>query len=212
MKFKLTSGFVAGVLLLSAMPAAAESPWLVRLRAIDVIPDASSSPISLIGGNVTKISDEIVPELDFSYFFSKNIAAELILATTRHEAQATGTALGTINLGKVNVLPPTLTAQYHFMPAQKINPYVGVGVNFTHFYNVNSGPVATGIKYENSVGPALQIGTDIALNDNWSINLDVKKIYISSDVTVYTAIAPPLTTKVKIDPLVVGLGVGYRFG
>lgn len=203
--------FTAGLLFSGSGICASDSSWLVRLRAIDVVPDASSSTISLIGGNVTKISDQGTGELDFSYFYNPNFAAELILATTRHSVQATNTALGTVNLGKVSVLPPTLTAQYHVHLTDAIKPYIGAGVNYTHFYNVSSGPVATSIDYEDSFGPAVQIGTDIALNDQWSVNVDIKKIWIKSDVVVYTPNAQ-LSTTAKINPWVFGAGVGYRFG
>lgn len=209
MKIKTITTFATS-LLVSTSIAAADSSWLVRLRAIDVIPDASSTTISLIGGQVTDISNTIVPELDFSYFITSNIAAELILATSRHAVKATNTILGTVDLGKVNALPPTLTAQYHFLPGEFFSPYIGAGINFTYFYHVKNGPLSLSTHYGNSVGPALQIGTDIALNDNWSINIDVKKVYMKSDVTVNTVLAP-VSTEVKINPLIIGLGVGYRF-
>ncbi|MCW8398996.1 outer membrane beta-barrel protein [Legionella sp. PATHC038] len=207
---KLTKALISGTILSLATPAMADSPWLVRLRAIDVLPSASSSTISLIGGEVTQISNQVMPELDLSYFFTQQIALELILATTRHSVEATHTALGSVDLGKVSVLPPTLTAQYHWDFNSLLKPYVGAGINYTYFYNVNSGPVATDIEYGSSVGPALQAGVDVAINDNWYLNADVKKIWIKSNVTVDTPIAQ-LETKVHIDPWVFGLGVGYRW-
>ena len=197
-------------LLISGSLSAADSSWLVRLRAINMIPDESSTPISLIGGNVTNINNVVAPELDFSYFFTSNIAAELILATTRHYVKATHTILGPVDLGSVSVLAPVLTAQYHFITGHLFSPYVGVGINFTHFYNIKNGPLSLSTHYGNSVGPALQIGTDIVVNDHWSINLDVKKAFVKTNVTVNTVLAP-VSTKVKINPLIVGFGVGYRF-
>ncbi|CEG58364.1 OmpW/AlkL family protein [Legionella fallonii] len=207
---KLTGLFIASICLSNSFSACADSPWLTRVRAIDVIPEASSNTISLIGGKVTHISSQVTPELDFSYFFTRKIAAELILATTQHSARATNTALGTVNLGKVYVLPPTLTLQYHFLPARSFNPYVGAGINYTHFYHVTNGPVSLSTSYGDSVGPALQIGADLALNNNWSLNVDVKQIFMWSNVKVNTALGQ-LNTHVTINPVVVGVGLGYRF-
>ncbi|USQ15331.1 OmpW family protein (plasmid) [Legionella lytica] len=207
---KLINRLVATALLSTTIPAMADSPWLIRLRGIGVLPSESSSTISLIGGKVTRISNEIVPELDFSYFITPHIAAELILATSRHSVEATNTVLGNVNLGKVSVLPPTLTAQYHFALSSRIKPYAGAGINYTHFFNVNNGPVASKIHYSSSFGPALQVGADFAINEHFFINADVKKIWLNSNVKVYTPIAQ-LNTKVNINPWVVGLGVGYRF-
>lgn len=207
---KITSLLLTSTCLATSVTAFAASPWLTRVRAIDVIPEVSSSTVSLIGGRVSSISNQIVPELDFSYFLTPHFAAELILATTRHSVGATNTALGTVNLGKVWLLPPTLTMQYHFLPESGFNPYVGAGINYTHFYNVTNGPVSLSTHYGDSVGPALQIGADFAFNDNWSLNVDVKQIFMKSNVHVNTALGQ-LSTRVTINPVIVGLGLGYRF-
>jgi outer membrane protein len=188
-----------------------QSPWQFRLRGIDFVPSTSSSTINIVGGaKVTNISSEFVPEFDISYYFTPNVAAELILATTHHTVKATGTVVGDVNLGSVNLLPPTLTLQYHFLPNYIINPYVGAGLNYTYFYNANSGPGLGSISYSNSFGPALQAGIDFALNKNWSINLDVKKVFIQTTAHVKAG-GSTLTTDVNINPVIYGLGVGYRF-
>lgn len=207
---KTINFLLASICFSTSVAAYADSPWLTRVRGIGVLPEVSGSTISLIGGHVSKISNQIVPELDFSYFFSSNFAAELILATTRHSVEATNTVLGTVNLGTVWLLPPTLNVQYHFLPESAFNPYVGFGINFTHFYNVANGPLSLSTHYEDSVGPALQIGADYALNDQWSINVDVKQIFMKSNVQVTTPLGA-LSTRVTINPLIVGLGLGYRF-
>lgn len=211
MKIKKISLILTGLMCANSVFAEV-SPWLVRVRGIDVIPDVSSSRITTIGGHVTDISNQGTGELDFSYFFTDNIAAELILATTRHSVTAHKTALGEVNLGHVSVLPPTLTAQYHFFPQKKFDPYAGVGLNVTHFYNVDHGPVpiVNGLHYGNTVGPAFQLGTDIALNDHFSLNLDAKKIFMRTNVKVFTPVGT-LKSRVAIDPWVIGGGLGYRF-
>jgi outer membrane protein len=204
MRLRTLCGVLAATAVLSS-PVLAENdgPWMIRLRAIDVIPDESAT-ITPIGGD-TKIDDAIVPELDVTYFFDKNWAAELILATTSHDVAHTPTGL---DLGSVWVLPPTLTLQYHFAPESKsFRPYVGIGVNYTIFYNVDE-PAGLDISYKNSFGLALQAGADFPIGDGWSINVDVKKIYMNTDVRI-----EPLGVRadVDIDPWVVGVGVGYRF-
>lgn len=169
---------------------------LVRARGIYAIPDEKLDGISGLS-----ISNEVVPEVDFSYFVTDNIAFELIAATTRHKVSIPGASLG-----KVSLLPPTLTVQYHFMPKAQFSPYVGAGLNYTFFYNVDSGDVAS-LKYDNHIGYALQAGVDYALGGNWSLNADVKKIFLKTDVSVNGG--PGI--RATIDPWIVGLGVGYRF-
>jgi outer membrane protein len=175
--------------------------WMVRVRALGVLPDESAD--LNIGGSVN-IDDSVVPELDITYFFDKNWATELVLGVTPHSGKTTPS---NIDLGSVWLLPPTLTLQYHFELENKWKPYVGAGVNYTHFFGVDKGPTITSISYDDSFGPALQAGIDVPIKDNWYFNLDVKKVWISTDVRVNGAV----TGSVDIDPWLVGVGVGYRF-
>jgi outer membrane protein len=187
-----------------------QSPWLIRGELIDVVPSASSSTISGIGGNVTDISSRLAPELDINYFLSPNIALELILATARHSVTATGTTLGTVNLGEASILPPTLTVRYNFFPSAIFDPYLGAGINYTWFYDVNNGPTATSVTYKDNAAPVLQAGCDVNFNSNWSANFDVKKIYLGTTVNV-TALGLNMSTHVNINPTIYSIGLGYRF-
>lgn len=206
----LTAFVAAGLFcfsLASAVVAQEKSPWLIRARAIAVVPDEDAT-ISVIGGDVT-VDTDYMPELDFTYFFTENIAVELILATTNHNAVAVGTALGDVPLGDVQVLPPTLTLQYHFPLGGRVKPYVGAGINYTMFFDATpAGGAITSISYGNGVGLALQAGIDIAIDDHWLFNIDVKKIFLDTKVSINGG---AIIADVDIDPWVVGIGFGYRF-
>ncbi len=181
-----------------------KSPWQVRVRAIAVTPDESSS--TSIGGEATA-DTSIVPELDITYFWSKNFATELILATSKHDMGAKTTALGDLSLGDTWALPPTLTMQYHFNPEGTIRPYIGAGINYTIFYGGDSGDVDS-IEYDDGFGWALQAGTDIKIDENWFFNIDAKKIFLNTDVEINGG---AVTADVDLDPWVFGMGFGYRF-
>ncbi len=198
----LAGAFMGDLALSPAMAQEEASPWQVRVRGIAVVPD-EGGPVSPIGGTVN-IDDSFVPELDFTYFFTDNIAAELILATAEHTVAAT---VGPTALGEVWLLPPTLTLQYHFMPHQQISPYVGAGVNYTIFYNDNA-PAGISINYEDSFGWVLQAGADLKIDDHWMLNVDVKKVFLDTDVSINGG---AITAKVDIDPWIFGAGIGYRF-
>lgn len=208
-----------------------DNPWQVRARVIGVLPDESgdlSAGGTALPGDV-EIGDQYVPELDITYFFTDAISAELILGVTPHDVEATGVTVGTafgpadVDLGDVWLLPPTLTLQYHFRNSSNFTPYVGAGVNATLFFNEDEGPVADSIDYDPSIGPALQVGFDYDMDGEeggWLLNFDVKKVWINSDVTVdlSSALGPVLGAEevlvdadVDIDPLIVGVGFGYRF-
>lgn len=188
--------------------------WQVRLRGVGVVTPNQSAKIGTIGGDV-QISDAFIPELDFTYFFTEHFAAELILGTAKHDVKAINTIAGDIDLGSAWLLPPTLTAQYHFYTSDKkiFKPYIGAGVNYTLFYNVKSGAVAD-VKYDNALGYAAQIGFDLMLDDTFFINVDAKRLFLSTDVTVdATNLVPGLVVpaEVDIDPWLFGIGVGMKF-
>jgi outer membrane protein len=191
---------------LTSTAHAEEGKWMVRARALGVVPQEDSS-ISPIGGKAA-VDNSVVPEVDVSYFFTDNIAAELIAAVTPHDVNAKGTALGNVDVGSAWLLPPTLTLQYHFTGLPNgIKPYLGAGINYTHFYNEDAGALNT-VEYEDSFGTALQAGVDIPVQDNWYLNLDVKKVFIDTTAKFNGG---AVRANVDIDPLLIGAGVGYRF-
>ncbi len=124
------------------------------------------------------------------------------MATTKHEVEVEG-----LDLGHVWLLPPTLNVQYHFYSGD-FKPYIGAGVNYTIFYGEDAGDVV-GMDYENSVGFSFQAGIDYNLNDKWFLNLDVKQLLLSTDVTVNAGEAV-IPVEVDINPLIIGLGIGVK--
>lgn len=180
----------------------AQSPWLLRVRAVHL----DSANKDSTGLNLS-VNNKTMPEVDVSYFFTPNIAAELILTyPQKHDLRSNGNKIGTLKH-----LPPTLLAQYHFTQFGKFKPYVGAGVNYTRFSSVNFDPAVVAalnpsIK-KNSLGLALQAGFDYQLDSNWSLNLDIKKVQIKTDVRSFGN----KVGSFKVDPVLVGVGVGYRF-
>jgi outer membrane protein len=169
---------------------------LVRARAVHL--DSANKDSTGLG---LTINNKTLPEVDFSYFFSKNIAAELILTVPQKQTvSSNGTAIGTLRH-----LPPTLTVQYHF-DAAGFKPYVGAGVNYTRFSAVNLLGGAADVK-RNSFGPALQVGVDIPLGQQLYLNVDVKKVFIKTDVSA----GGTKIGQFKVDPVLVGVGLGWRF-
>ena len=156
----------AAGIVFASIPAAqaAQGDWLGRVRIVNISPDASSSARNI------DVNSKITPELDFSYFVTRNLALELILVTREHEVTAGGAPVG-----NVTHLPPTLTLQYHFLPDQQCRPYVGAGINYTRFYDINLGGGTLTLDRA-SWGPAIQVGMDIAIDKRFFANLDIKKI------------------------------------
>lgn len=208
MKKLLIISALCATTMLSAMPAHADfdaHKWQLRARAISVSPDEDGrtrSAVPALNNLEVDADHAVVPELDITYFFTDNFSAELILGTSKHDMSA-----GNVDLGSVWVLPPTLTAQYHFTNSTPFKPYVGAGVNYMLFYGEDE-PGAMNVEYDNGFGAALQAGVDYMLDEHWMLNADVKKIFFDTDVSVNNG---AVTADVDLDPWVFGLGVGYRF-
>lgn len=174
-----------------------ESPWLVRVRAVHL--DSANKDSTGLG---LSVNNKTIPEVDITYFFNKNVAAELIL-TVPQKHDLSSSVLGG-RIGSLKHLPPSLLLQYHF-DAPGFKPYVGAGVNYTRFSNVN---LPAGVDIDrNSWGGALQVGVDVPLSKNLYLNFDVKKVYIKTDVFAGGAKQGTF----KVDPVLVGVGLGWRF-
>lgn len=185
----------------------AAGTFMIRLRAIGVIPENLSSATS-IGGSV-RTSNQAAPEVDLSYFFTDHLAAELIAASTRHTLTAAHTALGNVDVGSTYVLPPTLTLQYHFMPHARFSPYVGAGVTVAWFYDTHpAGPTITKLGLQTSAGPAVQVGADYNLTGHWFLNFDAKQIFLNTRARINVG---AIRARTSLDPTIVGFGIGYRF-
>lgn len=175
---------------------AADGPWLVRARAVKLDP-ANRGDIDGLA-----INSKWLPEVDVTYFFTPNIAAELILTYPQRQ----DVSLNGADIGSLKHLPPVLSLQYHFTPESKYRPYVGVGLNYTRFSSVNILDGA-GKLDKSSFGLAYGAGMDIQLSGPWYLNVDIKKVHIKTDVS---SSGTKLGT-FKVDPVLWGIGVGYRF-
>jgi outer membrane protein len=192
--------------------------WMIRGRILGVIPDEDTANWNVGGTSFgsaldASIDNSIVPELDFTYFFNKNLAVELIAGVTPHSIKGTKGPIDGTDVGDVWLLPPTVTLQYHFDLGNGIKPYIGAGVNYTVFFSedANGADGYSNLKLDNAFGFAAQAGVDIHLEGNWFLNVDVKKIWLDTELSVDTGLGHA-TTDVDVDPLIVGVGLGYRFG
>jgi outer membrane protein len=188
---------VAGGLALPMIAQAQSTPWMVRVHALYL--DSANKDGT---GNDLSVNNKTFPEVDISYFFSPNLAAELVLTyPQKHTVKS-----GDTEIGSLKHLPPTLSLQYHFTDMGAFKPYVGAGLNYTRFSSVDIlGGAATIDK--SSFGLAVGAGFDYEIQKNVYLNVDVKKVQIRTDVSVGGSNLGTF----KVDPLLVGVGVGFRF-
>ncbi len=181
---------------------AAPSPWSVTVKATYLeTTDGSKAggPLNL-PKDIISVEDKLIPEFDINYQINDKFALELVLTIPQeHEVK-----VGAATIGDFKHLPPTLMAKYYPGTFAGFKPYVGAGVNFTLIFDENLG----GLELDSySVGPAVQIGTDYALTDRWSLTLDLKRAQLRSDVKLNGA----QITEVQLDPWLYAVGLKYQF-
>ena len=187
--------------------AAEENPWMLRVRAVDLLwQNGQTDTVST--ANV-KAKNQLIPEFDISYFFTKNIAAELVLTWPQQVNITAGP--GNTNVGKISALPPSLLIQYHFTDLGAFKPYIGAGVNYTIVGNRQNFPGLgnSGQVDQNSVGFVAQVGTDYMFDKNWGMNLDLKYATMSTNVT--TVQGNNNLGKLTLNPFMPAIGVTYKF-
>ncbi|MDP3404177.1 MAG: OmpW family outer membrane protein [Brevundimonas sp.] len=201
---------------LAALPASAQDwqvarkgDWIVTGRLTDVssgADDAITTAAGAASGLNVEVGNSVMPTLGFTYFLTDTLSVEAILGATRHEIRAQG---GTTDVAvhETWVLPPVVTLQYRPLPAARVSPYVGAGINYMLFFG---GDNRNGfdVKLDDGFGYALQAGADVAVSGPWTVNLDVKKVWFNTDASINSG---ALRSDVNLDPWVVSVGVGRKF-
>lgn len=200
---------------------AEDSPWSIRVGPAQVLFDASAKVdvggTTVPGANVGA-EDNTTLALDIGYALTDRWtirAAVGIPPTTT--LSAAGTLKGFVppltgTLGRVKYGPAVLSATWKIGDFGAFHPYVGAGLNYTHVFSSEDGDIA-GLKVDSAFGTVLEGGFDVPLDRHWSLFLDARKIFVKTMATgtVPALGGPPAKASVTLDPLIVHMGVSYRF-
>ena len=191
---------------------------LMRVGSATVSPESSSDGTNLLPNDSVSANDNTQLGLSATYMLTKNLGVEILAASPfSHDIKAKGPNLDGANIGKAKQLPPTVTAQYYFLDSNSaIQPYAGVGLNFTVFFEEETGEDAEGLGYDslsldNSTGLTAQVGIDYKVNQNVFINASAMYAQISSTATLTGEGKDDLTVDYDLDPMVYRLNLGYRY-
>lgn len=182
---------------------AQDNPLMVRFRAVNL--DWNNGQRDGLESNLGRVTakDKMIPEVDITYFFSPNIAAELVLTYP----QKVNIELDGADIGNVKALPPSLLFQYHFRDLGQFKPYLGAGVNYTLFSKRSNLAGGAASVERSSFGYALQAGFDYMLDKNWGVNVDLKYAKIETDI----ALNGNKLGKLDLSPTMLGVGVTYKY-
>jgi outer membrane protein len=192
---------------------------LIRGGATMVSPDSGQATILLSGadsGLALSVGDDTQLGLNFVYFFDSNWAIELLAATPfDHDIELHAAGVTTL-LADTKQLPPTLSALYYFNTGSAFKPYVGVGINYTVFFDNSftatySDAGFSDLELDNSFGYAVQIGADYEIDKNWSVNVSARYIDISTDASFAVGGDNIGSASVDVNPMVYSVMLGYKF-
>jgi outer membrane protein len=179
---------------------AAAGDMFLRFGLANIDPDSSSRGV--VADDAVAVEDDTAAYITYSYMYTDNIGVEVLASTPfTHDITLNGS-----KIAEGELLPPTVSLQYHFSPGQNVRPYVGAGINWTIFLDDKATNTITSIDLDDSVGLAVQVGVDVDINKEWFFNASLRKISI--DTTAKTNLGD---IEVDIDPTVLSLGVGFRF-
>jgi outer membrane protein len=213
---------LAGCCALPLIAAAEQGDWLFRAGAHLIDPKSDNLENVLGDPDLTlEVDDAVGFTFNVTYMFADHWGVELLAAWPfNHDISLTGFG----NIAETDHLPPTLSLQYHFLPDGRFRPYIGAGINYTTFMDEEFRgsfldaldlPSGTKLKLDDSFGPSVQIGADIAINYNWFVNIDIRWFDIDTDAEIRLPITnsdPLKLGTVEIDPIAYGIMIGYRFG
>lgn len=226
---------VSGILF-AVVTSPALANWGVNVGPIQVAPQDSSSNLDVIesvaelpaGSTELGVNNDTQLGLTIDYRADSNWGLQLIAATPfEHNISVKGSAIDGLNAGSIKHLPPTLLAQYFFnVGHDRIEPFVGLGLNYTTFFDEKVAgeltdtlvalDVATvddtvGLKLKDSFGLALQAGVNVRLTKRLGVHAMVSKMNIDTTGRVQVNGVTVQQAEVDIDPLVAMLGLRYKF-
>ena len=182
---------------------------LLRGRIVGILPDNHDNAVSVIGGHINS-SNSITPEVDLSYFFTDHLAIEGEAGVTHNRLIAENTDIGDVDVGKVWGAPVLALLQYHVLPRSRWNPYFGVGVAFLRYFGAEpAGGLAQQLSVQSETGAVFQAGLDMEITGRWYGN--VRRQEAPGQLPGQRRRWRAHRESVNISPIIVGLGIGYRF-
>jgi outer membrane protein len=206
----------AAACILCAAPAGAQTPrpeWFVRggLTRLDLADDI----VLRAGGQVVPNADvhtdaQYTASLLVGRFIAEHFALTATVGLPPHVKVDGRKALAPFGrLGEATYGPAGFSVQYRPVREGPVQPYVGAGVAYLMVFSTKDGAFQD-VEIEDDVGPVVEAGADIMLNDRMGVFLDVKKLFLTTKATG-TFGGAPIETDIRLDPWVLTAGGLVRF-
>lgn len=188
---------------------------------------------SRLGNTGVQADDTDTAGITFAHFFTDNIAAEAAVGVPpklRLYGSGDLALPGAGPLITAKQWSPALLVKYYFgQPADSWRPFLGIGASYFYYkdvqatsdlqtlasYTLSGGPGGyTRATLSNSWAPVFNLGVNFNMDKHWMLALSVSYIPVSTTARLTTTRGPITTyseTKVKLNPVVPSVSLGYRF-
>jgi outer membrane protein len=194
------------------------SVWSVKVGYNHFFPQVKSGDLTGVPGGKVDVSDAGGPFVSAAYMFSDNVSAELGFGVPpKLDIEGRGAIEQAGKIADARVLSPILIFQYRFgRPDALFRPYVGLGATYTKYTSVTTTPIlsmltnpggVTTATIDGAWGAVAQIGTAYNLKKHWFVDGSIVPTRVKTTARLSTG----QSVNVKVDPVLVNLGVGYRF-
>lgn len=215
---------VGAMALAGGAQAQSAGAWMVKFGANQIAPQVKSGDLSApsVAGSKVDIAADTEPIVSLTYMYSDHVSAEVFAGLPYvHDIRGDGAMADVGRIGQVKQVSPTVFAQYRANnPNAAFRPYVGLGLTLAHFYDLEGSGTLTAVTNPGSgvstklsldsrtkLALSTQVGASFRTNQHWYFDVAVIKTFISNTARLSTGQA----VKLKLDPLSVGLSLGYEF-
>jgi outer membrane protein len=213
-KIALALSFAAAV---TAAPAYAQdepdSKWFVRLAGTR-LSLADKLDLSLAGTPVPNAGmntpPHYTPTVHIGRVVTRDLAVVLTVGIPPHINIDGRDALQPFGrLAETTYGPTCLTVQFRPVHKGVLRPYVGAGATYMFVFSETDGAFQN-VKIDEDLGPTLEAGTDIMVNNRYGFFVEAKKAFLRTQAHGTFGGAPVLGD-VKLDPWAVSVGAVVRF-
>lgn len=174
-------------------------------------------------GAQIRVGDATTTGFGYTYRFAPSWSGEIVLGIPpSHKIYGNGVIKNAGQIAVVRQMPPTVFVNYHLGEYfSKVQPFVGVGLNYTYFEKKRSTPTGdaisggpTRITLENSWGAAAHVGLTVQYTKQWSLTATAAYADVRSNMRSYTQTnsgVEELHTKINFRPMVYTMSLGYSF-
>ena len=186
-----------------------------------IFPNDDSDQLTGVPGATVGVDDSATFAFTAGYMFHNNLALELLgIWPANHDVEGEGVlpGLGISDVGELDIFPPTLSLNYYFQPKQKLRPHIGVGINYSVYWDTEASSQVkavlgngTDLDISHSVGWAVNAGIDYDISDRMFFTANFWYVDIEAEASLKATALGKLDVDVDVDPFVALIGLGFRF-